>query len=84
MGATPINAELVEQLSGGTFLDSQRNAALIGGIGTGASHIAIGMARNIIRTGRKCASSMPWTRSTAWRINSRAFSFSGPVSCSSF
>ncbi len=53
LGATPINAELVEQLSGGAFLDSQRNVVLIGGTGTGKSHIAIGMARNIIRAGRK-------------------------------
>ena len=53
LGATPINAELVEQLSGGGFLDSQRNVVLIGGTGTGKSHIAIGMARSIIRSGRK-------------------------------
>jgi DNA replication protein DnaC len=53
LGATPINAELVEQLSGGSFLDSQRNVVLIGGTGTGKSHIAIGMARSIIRAGRK-------------------------------
>ena len=53
LGATPINAELVEQLSGGGFLDSQRNVVLIGGTGTGKSHIAIGMARSIIRAGRK-------------------------------
>jgi DNA replication protein DnaC len=53
LGATPINAELVEQLSGGSFLDSQRNVVLIGGTGTGKSHIAIGMARSIIRSGRK-------------------------------
>jgi hypothetical protein len=31
LGATPINAELVDQLSGGGFLDSQRNVVLIGG-----------------------------------------------------
>jgi DNA replication protein DnaC len=53
LGATPINAALVEQLSGGSFLDSQRNVVLIGGTGTGKSHIAIGMARSIIRAGRK-------------------------------
>jgi DNA replication protein DnaC len=53
LGATPINAELVEQLAGGGFLDSQRNVVLIGGTGTGKSHIAIGMARSIIRSGRK-------------------------------
>ena len=44
---------MVEQLSGGGFLDSQRNVVLIGGTGTGKSHIAIGMARCVIRAGRK-------------------------------
>jgi DNA replication protein DnaC len=53
LGATPINAALVDQLAGGGFLDSQRNVVLIGGTGTGKSHIAIGMARSIIRAGRK-------------------------------
>jgi DNA replication protein DnaC len=53
LGATPINAALIEQLAGGGFLDSQRNVVLIGGTGTGKSHIAIGMARSIIRAGRK-------------------------------
>ena len=50
---TPINAGLIEQLSTGAFLDSQRNIVLIGDTGTGKSHIAIGIARNIIRQGRK-------------------------------
>lgn len=53
LGATPINAELVEQLAGGGFLDTQRNVVLVGGTGTGKSHIAIGMARSVIRAGRK-------------------------------
>ena len=53
LGSTPINAELIEQLAGGSFLDSQRNIVLIGGTGTGKSHIAIGIARRIIRAGRK-------------------------------
>jgi len=50
---TPINAELIESLSGGTFLDDQRNVILVGGTGTGKTHIAIGIARNCIRFGRK-------------------------------
>lgn len=50
---TPINGELVEQLSTGAFLDEQRNVVLIGGTGTGKSHIAIGIARSVIRAGRK-------------------------------
>jgi DNA replication protein DnaC len=50
---TPINGELVEQLSAVAFLDEQRNVVLIGGTGTGKSHIAIGIARSVIRAGRK-------------------------------
>lgn len=50
---TPINAELIESLSGGAFLDDQRNVVLVGGTGTGKTHIAIGIARNCIRAGRK-------------------------------
>lgn len=50
---TPINGELVAQLATGAFLDDKRNVVLIGGTGTGKSHIAIGIAHNIIRAGRK-------------------------------
>lgn len=50
---SPINGELVESLATGAFLDTQRNVVLIGGTGTGKSHIAIGIARNCIRKGRK-------------------------------
>jgi DNA replication protein DnaC len=50
---TPINDELVQQLATGTFLDTQRNVVLIGGTGTGKSHIAIGIARSCIRSGKK-------------------------------
>jgi DNA replication protein DnaC len=50
---TPINGGLVEQLGTGAFLDDTRNVVLIGGTGTGKSHIAIGIARSVIRRGRK-------------------------------
>ena len=50
---TPINGDLIAQLSMGAFLDNQRNVVLIGGTGTGKSHIAIGIARSIIKAGRK-------------------------------
>ena len=52
-GGTPINAGLIEQLATGAFLEDKRNVVLIGGTGTGKSHIAIGIARSIIRAGRK-------------------------------
>ncbi|HET7155237.1 MAG TPA: IS21-like element helper ATPase IstB [Hyphomicrobiaceae bacterium] len=50
---TPINAGLIEQLGSGAFLETKRNLVLIGGTGTGKSHIAIGIARSIIRAGWK-------------------------------
>jgi DNA replication protein DnaC len=50
---SPINGELIEQLATGAFLETQRNIVLIGGTGTGKSHIAIGIARSLIRQGRK-------------------------------
>ena len=50
---TPINAGLIEQLASGDFLQTKRNVVLIGGTGTGKSHIAIGIARSVIRAGRK-------------------------------
>jgi DNA replication protein DnaC len=53
VSGSPINGELVESLATGRFLATQRNVVLIGGTGTGKSHIAIGIARSIIRSGRK-------------------------------
>ena len=50
---TPINEQLVRDLAGGAFLDQQRNVVAVGGTGTGKSHIAIGIATNCIRAGRK-------------------------------
>ena len=50
---TPINADLVVQLATGAFLETRRNIVLVGGTGTGKSHIAIGITRALIRTGRK-------------------------------
>ena len=50
---TPINGELIAQLATGAFLDDKRNVVLVGGTGTGKSHIAIGIARIVIRAGKK-------------------------------
>jgi DNA replication protein DnaC len=50
---TPINAELVRDLSNGAFLEHQRNVVLIGGTGSGKSHLAIGIARSCIRGSAK-------------------------------
>jgi len=50
---TPINGEQIAQLATGAFLDDKRNLILVGGTGTGKTHIAIGIARNVIRSGKK-------------------------------
>ena len=48
---TPINEALVRDLAGGGFIAAQRNAVLVGGTGTGKSHLAIAIARACIRGG---------------------------------
>ena len=48
---TPINETLVRDLATGTFTANQRNAVLIGGTGTGKTHLAIAIARSCIRAG---------------------------------
>src|SRR6202453_2900137 len=48
---TPINKTLVNDLAGGGFIAQQRNAVLVGGTGTGKSHLAIAIARSCIRSG---------------------------------
>jgi DNA replication protein DnaC len=48
---TPVNEALVRDLAKGSFVADQRNAVLIGGTGTGKSHLAIAIARALIRSG---------------------------------
>ena len=50
---TPINETLVNDLAGGGFIASQRNAVLVGGTGTGKTHLAIAIARSCIRSGSR-------------------------------
>jgi DNA replication protein DnaC len=50
---TPINETLVRDLAGGSFLAQQRNLVLIGGTGTGKTHLAVGIARACIRGGAR-------------------------------
>jgi DNA replication protein DnaC len=50
---TPINEALVRDLAGGDFLAHQRNVVLVGGTGTGKTHLAIAIARALIRDGRR-------------------------------
>ena len=49
----PINETLVRDLAGGAFLEQQRNLVLVGGTGTGKTHLAVGIARACIRQGAR-------------------------------
>ncbi len=50
---TPINEALARDLAGGDFIVQQRNVVLVGGTGTGKTHLAIAIARNCIRAGHR-------------------------------
>lgn len=50
---TPTNETLVRDLAGGGFLASQRNLVLVGGTGSGKTHLAVGIARACIRSGAR-------------------------------
>jgi DNA replication protein DnaC len=48
-----VNETLVRDLTGGDFLAHQRNVVLVGGTGTGKTHLAIAIARACIRAGAR-------------------------------
>jgi len=50
---TPVNETLARDLAGGDFLQHQRNVVLIGGTGTGKTHLAVAIARACIRNGAR-------------------------------
>ena len=49
----PVNEALVHDLASGDFLAHQRNVVLVGGTGTGKTHLAIAIARACIRGGAR-------------------------------
>jgi DNA replication protein DnaC len=50
---TPLNETQVKILHEGNFIEESRNIILVGGTGTGKSHLAIAMASHAVRNGRK-------------------------------
>ena len=40
-------------MAGGSFIEAERNGILIGGTGTGKTHLAVAIARNCIRAGAR-------------------------------
>ena len=50
---TPVNETLVRDLASGGFLSHQRNLVLVGGTGSGKTHLAVGIARACIRGGAR-------------------------------
>ena len=50
---TPINEGLVRDMTGGGFLAQQRNTVLVGGTGTGKTHLAVAITRSCIRAGSR-------------------------------
>ena len=50
---TPINEELVRSLHAGSFLPGRRNIVLIGGTGTGKTHMATAITASVVRAGAR-------------------------------
>lgn len=50
---TPINQEQVMHLYSGEFIKTSRNIILVGGTGTGKSHLAIAISSRAVRAGAK-------------------------------
>ena len=54
---TPINEGLVRSLHAGSFLPGRRNIVLIGGTGTGKTHLATAITASVVRVGAMGATS---------------------------
>ena len=50
---SPVNQALVRRLHEGSFLAQKRNAVLVGGTGTGKTHLSVAITANVIRAGTR-------------------------------
>ena len=67
---TPINETLVCDLARGDFIAQQRNAVLVGGTGTGKTHLAIAISEAASAAAPAAGSTMWWISSTGSRPRS--------------
>ncbi len=51
--ASPVNVALMRDIHGGSLLAPPRNAVLVGGTGSGKTHLATAIATNCIRSGAR-------------------------------
>lgn len=51
--ASPVNESQVRTLYSGSFVSTRSNVLLVGGTGTGKTHLAIAIARNLIKKGMR-------------------------------
>lgn len=51
---SPVNETQVRTLYEGQFLASQSNVILVGGTGTGKTHLAVAIARQLVPSGKRC------------------------------
>ena len=52
--ASPVNEIQVRTLYEGGFLETQSNIILVGGTGTGKTHLAVALARQLVRSEKRC------------------------------
>lgn len=50
---TPINEALIRSLHAGSFLPERRNIVLVGGTGTGKTHLALAITAAVVRAGAR-------------------------------
>ena len=51
--SSPVNELLVRDLATGAFLEDKRNLVLVGGTGSGKTHLSVAIARACIRNGAR-------------------------------